>query len=307
MSNRSTMFLNYLTCVDHAYIDDNGRVVGGSYHPNFLVGGKVDETEQVVVDFSSVKKQIKAAVDDKETGFDHKLWIIPGYSRCEWDIWQDQMTIRTPACELEMPKNAVKIFQNNFIGTFQETVQRAIQQHVWQALDQLHPQADISVECQLTTQAFMKDPQKSFMFRYSHGLKNSTSWGCQNHSHGHLSWIEIEHDVFYNPDCQDCKRAIQTVYDAVQQVDGAILIFSQNIIEQTDTHIRIQYATERGVWKASYSKAHNKLIVVEKETTIENITDWFVDQHVGTLAMGHVKRVYISEGLSKGAVREFSA
>jgi 6-pyruvoyl-tetrahydropterin synthase len=301
------MFLNYLTCVDHAYIDDSGRVVGGSYHPNFLVGGKVDEVEQVVVDFSSVKKQIKDAVDDKETGFDHKLWIVPGYSRCEIDTKHDQMIIRTPACELEMPKNAVKILQNNFIGTFQETVQQAIQNHVWQALDKLHPQAEISVECQLTTRAFMKDPKKSFMFRYTHGLKNSTSWGCQNHSHGHLSWVEIEHDAFYSPDCNDCKRAMQTIYyDAILQIDGAILIFSQNIVEQTDSYIRIQYATERGVWKATYNKANNKLIVMDKETTIENIIDWIVDPYVGVLKEGHVKRIYISEGLSKGAVRELS-
>jgi 6-pyruvoyl-tetrahydropterin synthase len=300
------MFLNYLTCVDHAFIDDNGRVVGGSYHPNFLVGGKVDEIEQVVVDFSKVKKQIKDAIDDRETGFDHKLWIIPSYSRCEYDTWQDQITIRTPACELEMPRNAVKIFDNNYIGTFQETVQRAIQHHVWQALDNLHPGCDISVECQLTTQAFMKDPQKSFMFRYVHGLKNSSSWGCQNHSHGHLSWIEVEHDLFYNPDCQDCRRGMQTVYDIASKLDGAILIYDQNIVKETDEYVKIQYASERGIWKATYSKAHNKIVVLDRETTIENIVDWVVEQHLGTLMMGHVKRLFVSEGLSKGAVREFS-
>lgn len=307
MSNRSTMFLNYLTCVDHAYIDDNGRVVGGSFHPNFMVSGKIDEKEQVIVDFSRVKKQIKEAIDDKEIGFDHKLWIIPDYSRCEWDIKEEQIIIRTPACELEMPRNAVKIFTHNFFNTFDETARRAIQQHVWRVLDQLHPEADILVECQLTTYPFMRDAGKSFLFRYVHGLKNSTSWGCQNHSHGHLSWLEIEHDIFYNPVCEDCRRAIQTVYDSVRAIDGAILIFVDNIVDQTDEYIKIQYESERGMWKAKYSKQHNKLIVMDKETTIENITDWFVNQHLSVLAMGHVKRIYISEGLSKGAVREFSA
>jgi 6-pyruvoyl-tetrahydropterin synthase len=300
------MFLNYLTCIDHAFINDNGNVVGGSYHPNFMIGGEIDEVEQVVVDFSSVKSQIKEAIDSKEDGFDHKLWIIPSYSRCEIDTWQEQIIVRTPACELEMPENAVKVFSNNYVGTFQETAQRAIQHHVWQALNELHPRSNISVECQLTTNAFIKDPQKSFMFHYVHGLKNSTSWGCQNHSHGHLSWIEVEHDPFFDPNCTDCRRAMQTVYDIARDLDGAIFIFRENIVEQGDDYIKIQYATERGIWKAKYIISRNKLFIMDRETTIENILDWVVEQHAGTLMMGHVKRLYISEGLSKGAVKEFS-
>lgn len=306
MSKRSTMFLNYLTCVDHAYINDNGQVVGGSYHPNFLVGGEVDETEQVVVDFSNVKKQIKGAIDDNETGFDHKLWIIPSYSKCEWDVVNDQIKIRTPACELEMPRNAVKIFDHNFIGSLQETAQVAIQNHVWKALNEQHPKSNITVECNLTTQMFVRNPNMMFKFTYVHGLKNSSSWGCQNHSHGHLSWLEIEHDAFFSPTCSDCKKTIEDVFNAVQDLYGAILIFKDNVVTNDDEKVQIQYATERGVWKATYYKAYNKIRILDRETTIENITDWFVEQNMGTLLRGHVKRVYISEGLSKGAVKELS-
>lgn len=300
------MFLNNLTCIDHAYIDNAGRVIGGSYHPNFYVSGSVDESEQVVIDFSKVKKQIKECIDSKEDGFDHKLWIIPGYSLCEIDVLGDTTRVSTPACVLEMPSDALKTFKNNYVGTFQETVQRSIQTHVWSHLNKLYPDIEVSVECQLTTNAFMKDPGKSFTFRYVHGLKNSSSWGCQNHSHGHLSWIEVEHDMFYDPMCSDCRRAMQAVYDISRELDGAILIFEENIFEQTNDYIAIQYTTERGMWRAKYYKSRNKIIVMDQETTIENIVDWAVNKNFGALAMGHIKRLYISEGLSKGAVKEFS-
>jgi hypothetical protein len=92
----------------------------------------------------------------------------------------------------------------------------------------------------------------------------------------------------------------------VQDLYGAILIFKDNVVTNDDEKVQIQYATERGVWKATYYKAYNKIRILDRETTIENITDWFVEQNMGTLLRGHVKRVYISEGLSKGAVKELS-
>jgi hypothetical protein len=85
-----------------------------------------------------------------------------------------------------------------------------------------------------------------------------------------------------------------------------VLAHNQNVVKETDDYVKIQYASERGIWKATYSKAHNKIIILDRETTIENIVDWVVEKHLGTLMMGHVKRLFVSEGLSKGAVREFS-
>ena len=57
----SIRFLTHVSCVDHAYIDNNGCVVGGSFHPNFIIGGTPDPVEKVVVDFSTVKKDVKQA------------------------------------------------------------------------------------------------------------------------------------------------------------------------------------------------------------------------------------------------------
>ena len=68
-----TMFFSQPTVIDHAYIDQEGRVVGGSFNPDFLVTGEIDPKEKVVIDFGTGKKQIKALIDHKEFGYDHKL------------------------------------------------------------------------------------------------------------------------------------------------------------------------------------------------------------------------------------------
>lgn len=303
---RSIMFLNNLTCIDHAHIDAQGRVIGGSYHANFLIGGNVEEKEQVVVDFSRIKKDVKTIIDDRD-GFDHKLWLIPGLSACEYSRNGDRVTVTSEACELSMPADAVRVFHDtNTVENVLLSAQSAIQKHVWQELDDIYEQADITVECALTETQFCKNPKFSFPFRYTHGLKNSSSYGCQNLAHGHLSWIEIEHDAFYDPKCKDCKRAVKAVSEIAAQLNEAVLIFADNIYDQTYDAVQIRYETERGEWRAKYQRDKNKLIVMERETTIENVLDWIVNQHVQTLMMGHVKRLYVSEGLAKGAVKEFS-
>ena len=116
---RSTMFLNDLTVVDHAYIDDNGCIVGGSFNPCFEVSGTPDAVEKVVVDFSTIKHDLKEMIDRhnfvfSKNGFDHKVWIIEGYSnvsmiRMEGNSTYSTVTITTPAMALTVPGDAVKM------------------------------------------------------------------------------------------------------------------------------------------------------------------------------------------------------
>jgi 6-pyruvoyl-tetrahydropterin synthase len=76
----STLFLNKITVIDHALINREGLVQGGSYNLSVKVSGEVKGEEQVVVDFSKLKSSIKNLIDDTEKGYDHKLWFIRGYS-----------------------------------------------------------------------------------------------------------------------------------------------------------------------------------------------------------------------------------
>lgn len=293
---KSTLFLHAITCVDHAYIDASGCVVGGSYHPNFEVSGEVESQENVVVDFSRVKKEIKALIDDKQRGYDHKLWIVPGLSVASYVINDAKETIRiiTPTTELIMPLNAVKIFDHAFIHSLEHTFEVELNAYLTGELGDLHADLNIEVKTQNTMMCFSHSASP-FMFRYSHGLKNSSSWGCQNHSHGHLSWFEFKfsNDVSINWADLD---------SICCSIDNVLFIFADNIVADIDNKLSIEYTTPRGKFCATYDRRAYKIHILKTETTIEHIAEWFKNQYGALLASSGVTRVYISEGLSKGAV-----
>lgn len=294
---KSTLFLNSLTCVDHAFINDKGQVIGGSYHPNFEVTGQVEEVENVVVDFSKVKKELKAFVDDKENGFDHKLWIISGYS----NVTSIQETggyirIETPALKLEMPRNAVKVFESSYNDSFIDTLEGEFNTYLTKLLSEAHPELGIEVKTTMTTDTFSTTDSPQ-MFRYSHGLKNSSSWGCQNHSHGHLSFIEFPRKAR-----SDAGKSQSALYAAVAAMSNSLFINKENITADTPEALTIEYTTPRGRFWAEYNKSLTKMEVLDTETTIEFIAEWFVNKHRQILEDAGVVRVFISEGLSKGAV-----
>ena len=295
---QSTLFLHYITCVDHAYIDARGNVTGGSYHPNFEVTGEVESQENVVVDFSRVKKEIKGAIDDKELGFDHKLWIIPGLSKASYAINDTEQTIliQTPTTTLRMPRNAVKLFEHEFVQSLDRTFETEANAYLTDVLSKLHPDLNITVKTQNTSTCFSHSATP-FMFRYAHGLKNSSSWGCQNHSHGHLSWFEFEFD-------KDRQQSIN--WDELDricaEIDNTLFLFDDNITHDDKNFVTIAYTTPRGDFEATYKREAYKIQVFQTETTIEHIAEWFKNRYGPVLAESGVNRIFISEGLAKGAV-----
>ena len=52
-NKQASLFFRNVSVVDHGYIDELGRVIGGSYFPNVTVSGKVTEDENVVIDYFS--------------------------------------------------------------------------------------------------------------------------------------------------------------------------------------------------------------------------------------------------------------
>lgn len=317
MSNtkHSSMFVNEMTIVDHAYIDDKGYVVGGSFNPSFLVSGEVDEHEQVVIDFSKVKKQLKSIVDDNVNGFDHKLLIIQGWSLASIEVdWntaeqQNRVTIRTPEAILCMPENAVRIVETNGLPYNTENIGAALGSYVDAEMKKIHGN-HISVTCVNTTTSHYLSPfdhtvtgnYGTTTFRYSHGLKYSTSWGCKNVAHGHLSFVQLFADpslTEFDPEYVEFAVGDLEI-DIATDLDGTVFIFDENIIHDRDGFIDIEYTTERGKFYAWYSKNH-KIVVLPTESTVENLVDYVeATYHERLTALG-VTHLFISEGLSKGA------
>ena len=277
---QSSIFLRNITVLDHAYIDEYGFVKGRSYHVSAIVTGEVESQESVVVDFSRCKKLLKGFIDDKESGFDHKLWVYVDNNQ-KIISQDDRMIIMTPYIYVDVPANAV-----SFVYQDEDTLAKYLTTKMQNEFSDLN----ITVEVELTDDGVTNCGS---YFAYSHGLKNSSSWGCQNICHGHTSFVEVrkdngEHDYFLRN-------------DIAEYLNEAIIINKENIVEQTVFNIAIEYqSTDRGRFYVNYKMPH-KWIVFDTETTIEYIIEHVAEEFKDRLKG---KTLFISEGLSKGAIKK---
>lgn len=323
--SRSVINLNNVTCVDHAYIDPNGNIVGGSFNPSFLIGGETDPVEKVVVDFSTVKKDVKHAIDDHKNsnaGFDHRLWIIEGYTQAYVEVDGEQVDISgktkyeidekalyspkvriditTPHMVLSLPGDAVRFFKapNHSV----EAIGTVFERYLEEKLTKLYPNIGLFVRCYNTTanHTLTDSANRGSYFTYVHGLKDSTSYGCQNNSHGHLSFIQLfDGDMgnltTANPDLLLLQNKIAS------DLDKTIFIRKENIVGKSKTNANIAYTTKRGLFTASYKKDQNKITVLDTETTIEFLADYVAETYADELSSARCTYLTVSEGLSKGA------
>lgn len=295
MQKTSSLFLRNLTQIDYAIICPDRLVpIGGSLQLNMIVSGKVDSTEQVVVDFSTIKKDIKQIVDAQHDGFDHKLWIPIDSSDIKIEEDGGEIQIITSDFEYQCPTNATQFI------CMQDPTEH-INYHINRALAMKYPDVNIETTATLTNEMWCPEHLRDSMitFSYVHGLKNSTSWGCQNMNHGHLSWIAFEdkydQPVILSP---SIKAGIH------DYINNALFIWEDNIKDHYEDHISIEYTTPRGVFYSKYDSDNNKIVLIDSDTTVENLVDWFVNEFKEDLNKSGVKRVYMSEGLAKGSVAE---
>lgn len=319
------MFLSEVTVVDHAYIDNHGRVIGGSFLPSFKVAGEIDPVEKVVVDFSTVKKDLKRHIDHPEYGFDHKLWVIWGWSKCSIDRNEKEgtVTIGTPCMTLSLPENAVReitymddshSLRAHNVDNAGSWFQRFLQSH----MEQQYP--SIKIECNNSIRPVLPLPTKySSLFSYVHGLKESTSWGCQNIAHGHLSFLQAV--------SKDGQEIAPKIIDQVAtELDNTIFVWAQNLDEGQEKLPRgriltkadaengihgdsvvLSYTTERGRFSMvlDMDEDLNKIVILDTETTIEYLVEYAAGRLAAILDKpeSHFE-IYVSEGLSKGAFTE---
>ena len=181
--------------VDHAILFPNGQIVGNSYIAAATAEGNNNNEEAVILDFSTGKKQLKAVCD---TVVDHKLWVNDRYHVIEET--GDSYIIKARSRNLEyvfetmLPKDAV--FIQSFVYDKEEPFKELnsyIETAVRLANEDLSMVAstpEMKVTITDNKKVFLGSKHKHF-FRYTHGLPTSTSYGCQNICHGHLSYVEL--------------------------------------------------------------------------------------------------------------------
>lgn len=313
----STLFIGNITQIDYAYIDPTRLTIkGGSLNLSVEVTGAVEPIENVVVDFGTIKKSIKNLIDDKEDGFDHKLWVsedsgMVDYTKIRWAMngsssremialvpqGVGQIVVSTPQFTLVCPKNAIRVckYENGMLGD-------SIRDYLEEKLNTEYPNSGIKVKVFLTdspTLPYNNQPGAETSFTYVHGLKNSTSWGCQNIAHGHKSWLMFLDgygNVVHLP--ESFRLSIK------DHLDGNMFVWCDNIVRDSVDVLSIEYNTPRGYFYLVVNKASVKTHVIDTETTVEYLAEWFVsyfEEEVKEMMKLGATSIYFSEGLVKGA------
>lgn len=285
---KSTLFLRDLTCLDHATIDQFGTLAGMSYNVDVMITGEVEEKEQVVIDFSKCKHQIKDLIDDFENGFDHKCWVAHHEIK---KISETQYVVETPFLKLTGPRHLFRELDPEF------TAETYIEQYLESELSAEYP--GIRIEVHLRPIGFYRGSDSRFLFRYAHGLKHSTSCGCKRIAHGHLSFVELRTKELANRNIvggilHDMQSYIRNVYFAHRE----------NVVEASDGRVIVRYTCDAGDdYELILDTDVHNVIILDTETTVENLTAWLVSKYYKELEDAGVTRVYMSEGLMKGAVQ----
>ncbi|QJT70838.1 6-pyruvoyl tetrahydropterin synthase-like protein [Vibrio phage vB_VcorM_GR7B] len=320
MSKTASMFLHNVTVIDGAYINSEGICTGFSVSPRIHITGKIDEEESVVVDFSTIKKDIKKFIDDPETGIDHKLLafkVVDKVVGCKEEpsyfnkkqkgskaVKAVQLTTLNDTY-IEADAHAVHVLE--FDRDYREDPMTMIQRWLQGALNEQFP--DFEIKVSLIWAFNHVTPQdvrgwvltQAYPVTYTHGLKDSTSYGCQNIMHGHKSFIQLV-GIHENFASSEYKAQLDRLTRKVSEfLDGKYLVARCNITEgkKEGSRTLVQYTSKsRGVFKLHIEQDY---LILPEETTIECIVAYVADKYKAQFRELGVSSVYISEGLDKGA------
>lgn len=280
VDSKGRLVVNSITQIDCAIVDQKGNLKGASYNVTALVSGSWDKDEQVIVDFSKIKKTLKELIDDKEYGFDHKLlvetkldyWIYEGFVCGNESYYNDNLFVRGDG--------------HSFNLNFNEKV----------LSDYLSQKTGLKIEIVLDEEPLLSyfDKDELFAFRYTHGLRNSSSFGCQNILHGHKSFIRIE-DKRHN--------ALNELSKIVANVLDGVYFVNENCFNPEDNVVTYK-SRERGEWYLQFNSLESKqrIIAIQTEPTIENIVSYVAKNLLIPLSSPdeEIGGIFISEGLTKG-------
>lgn len=294
---------------------------GDSLNFHCTIGGPVDAKEGVVVDFSKGKREIKRALDHhiqtrgdrqvesllSDNGFDHKLIVPtePLYRRLSesergavssLDLRADRIsdshcrvTAREiPHFEIELPIDALRSLPADILFDLEsgdlKPLQRFLSGYLATSLPGLLINPSLDRRPHTATLEHTLGPDYHlFTYNYTHGLRNSSSYGCQNILHGHLSFVA-------SLSREDASRISNLL-------DGAFLYDGTNWAEGDES---CGYTTHtRGTFSFKGAKrTHHQSIDIGAEPSIENIAAFVAER------LRIRSPFFLSEGLQKGCYWE---
>lgn len=299
MKKTATMFVNNITQMDHAFISSTGLMIGAAINLGGEIYGEVTEDEQVVIDFSACKKQIKSLIDDTPIGIDHKLVLFEGWS----DYTLEGEYVVTPSLKIKINGN-VTIIPMNDNSDPSIALEQYLAHEVSTHLSELHD-TEITFTPWLDDTFTYPNPKlmpvfHSIPFNYAHGLKNSSSFGCMNIAHGHKSFIAVSvNDAVH--DSNDHDDAVEDAMDEiVKALHNKIFVNKHDIVDSVQSYTSMS----RGDFSIEFFN-QDQVVLFDTDTTIENIVEYVDVKWGAKLKEVGVTALYISEGLTKGAMVKY--
>ena len=285
------LFVRDLTVIDASYLDTARGFVGESYQVDIILQGALNE-QSMILDFSSVKKQIKAIIDAE---VDHKLLVPHAAENCSviLETQRTQVDFKlndNSMIQLKCPNEAYCFLESETINI---EVLEAYLEHI--ILSQL-PENISSLEIKLRNEQI-----ETPYYHYTHGLKKHNG-NCQRIAHGHRSKLDIFINDIYNKELvKDWANRWQDIYlvsreDIVDKSDLSFIIM-ENGIDKLCT----AYHAPQGYFEL-LMPAH-RAEILPKDTTVEELATYICQQIKKRFADDKVT-VYAYEGIGKGAIAE---
>ncbi|MBL6990911.1 MAG: 6-carboxytetrahydropterin synthase [Bacteriovoracaceae bacterium] len=297
-----TLFYNNITVLDYAYWDEQIGVVGDSLSVNVELVGSADE-QGILYDFSYVKNNVKKIID---RDCDHRF-IVPKnlvkYNNHE-NVGHFKGAFgkdKTKVIEFWCPSHSICALPD------QTVTQQNIIDYLKQRILAEMPENIISVNLAFEAENLSGE---NVYFHYTHGLKHHFG-NCQMPFHGHRSTIRINKN---GKRCQKLeKKLAEEIFNKnIRFTYWENVVNKENIIKQLQCDlpvgryeqlpcIHVKYKGNQGDFELKINKASETVYFVQKETTIENLTQHFHELVANLTDKTDKIEVIGFEGIAKGA------
>ncbi|WP_438865051.1 6-pyruvoyl trahydropterin synthase family protein [Neptunicella sp.] len=286
------LFVNDLTVMDFSYLCPERGMVGESWIVDVILDGDLNE-ESMVLDFSKVKKRLKALIDEY---VDHKL-LIPAehaYTQIQRNEITDmvQVDFNRPddqSIHLNCPAEAYAFVYSA------EVNMASVSQYLKDIIATHLPENVAGLELTLRTEVIT-----SAYYHYTHGLKKHDG-NCQRIAHGHRSKVLVYQDDEQSEQWQQYwADRWQDIYIGTDEdiVPSETLLLQLPEVSLAQ-HYCFAYESSQGRFELIMPK--NECDLVTTDSTVECLAQFMADEQK-KLAGQHNFKVLAFEGVGKGAI-----
>lgn len=285
------LFVRDLTVIDATYLDAQRGFVGESYQVDVVLDGQLND-QSMILDFSLVKKQIKAIIDAE---VDHKLLVPHASSHCTVTLQHQRTQVDfvledKGVIQLKSPHQAYCLLESESIDI--NLLETYLEQVVLIKLPDNITGLSIKLRSEVITTPF---------YHYTHGLKKHDG-NCQRIAHGHRSKIDIFiNDQYSELWCEKWAKRWADIYLASQE----------DVIERED----LSFITLKSPVPVHCSAYHSpqgyfellmpasRCEILDNDTTVEELAS-FICATIKQQEGDNKVTVYAYEGIGKGAIVE---